>query len=771
MQNNTVYTFTINGNYTQGVKGMTDATKDFVKKGKEAQSFVTSFASKLAVFDLASNYVEKLSNTINGLSQSGIRLDSQMHDLSAVAGVTGDGLKQIEKYARASAKAFGTDAGTAVEGYKLLLSQLSPELGKYPEALQAMGKSIQTTSKLMGNDGVAAAEVLTTAMNQYGVSLEDPMQASREMARMMNVMAAAGQAGSAELPAIKVALEQCGMAAKAAGVSFEETNAAIQVLDKAGKKGSEGGVALRNTLSVLSQGRFLPKDTIKELKAAGVNVLALGDKSKSLQERLTMLKPIMNDAALFGKLFGRENANAARALVQGTDALGSFTEAVTGTQSAEEQAAIVMDSFAEKQARAQQKIEDIKISLFEATNGLTFYAGKFTDVLVPVSQMIPLVSGLAKGIEWVKSLKWAAGLTNIAKWGRQAAISIALMNSQEAINNGLSLGFVGNIGRVVVQMVRLATVGVAQALKGLGALALSFITTGSASVGFAATASASFTAFRVAATAACRSISIAIMNIPIVGWIAAGIAAVIALVTTLWNNCEGFRVMLYGVWEVVKAGAAEVWGFIKPIGVTVWGWVKSFASYVVSIPMRIYNTILSVWGKIRSVLSTAYKWLSNSVFKPVVDFFKNLWTNTVKPCLDKIVGLLAKVFNPIIELWNSLTGKVVATCKVGAAKGHASWERDHPQEKKPKQKPKKPKDPQNNPVVPEPPTPDPTAGTLSGGSGSSSESKIRNINIHVDKLIDTFTIHTTNLHESAERVKEAVGQALLSALNDVNLAY
>ena len=50
------------------------------------------------------------------------------------------------------------------------------------------------------------------------------------------------------------------MAAKAAGVSFAETNAAIQVLDKAGKKGSEGGVALRNVMSTLAQGRFLPKD-------------------------------------------------------------------------------------------------------------------------------------------------------------------------------------------------------------------------------------------------------------------------------------------------------------------------------------------------------------------------------------------------------------------------------------------------------------------------------------------------------------------------------
>ncbi len=95
---------------------------------------------------------------------------------------------------------------------------------------------------------MAAAQVLTTAMNQYGVSMENPTAAAGEMARMMNVMAAAGQAGWAKITAISAALQQCGMAAKAANVSFEETNAAIQVLDKAGKKASEGGVALRNVV-------------------------------------------------------------------------------------------------------------------------------------------------------------------------------------------------------------------------------------------------------------------------------------------------------------------------------------------------------------------------------------------------------------------------------------------------------------------------------------------------------------------------------------------
>lgn len=230
------YQFNVGGNFTATMDGMAESTGRFNAAVEGTHGWLGKLGQTLAVWDLASNYVSKFNDTLTGLSSSGVSLDRQMHDLSAVVGVVGDDLKQIEGYPRNSAKAFGIDASQAVESYKLLLSQLSPELGKYPDALQAMGNSVATTSKLMGGDGVAAAEVLTTAMNQYGVSLDDPIKASEEMARMMNVMAAAGQAGSAELPAIKVALQQCGMTAKAANVSFEETNAAIQVLDKAGRK-------------------------------------------------------------------------------------------------------------------------------------------------------------------------------------------------------------------------------------------------------------------------------------------------------------------------------------------------------------------------------------------------------------------------------------------------------------------------------------------------------------------------------------------------------
>ena len=145
------YIFNIGGNYSATIEGMSAATGEFQAKVNGAQSCISKLGSVLATIDLVKNAIDGLNQATETFSVSGIKLDSQMHDLSAVAGVTGETLQQIEGFARDSAKAFGTDASVAVEGYKLLLSQLSPELGKYPEVLRSMGDNIQTTAKLMGD--------------------------------------------------------------------------------------------------------------------------------------------------------------------------------------------------------------------------------------------------------------------------------------------------------------------------------------------------------------------------------------------------------------------------------------------------------------------------------------------------------------------------------------------------------------------------------------------------------------------------------------------
>lgn len=712
------YIFNVGGNYTAVINGMTEATGDFEAKVQSAQNWTGKLTTTLAGIDLVRNAVENMGNAFNSIGASGITLDSQMHDLSAVAGVTGDSLKQIEGYARESAKAFGTDASVAVEGYKLLLSQLSPELGKYPEALRAMGDSIQTTSKLMGGDGVAAAEVLTTAMNQYGVSLADPAEASRKMAEMMNVMAAAGQEGSAELPAIKVALEQCGMAAKAANVSFEETNAAIQVLDKAGKKGSEGGVALRNTLAILGQGRFLPKQTQEELAAAGVDVLKLADTSLGLKERLDMLKPVMGDAALFSKLFGMENANAARALVQGSEELGRLTEAISGTSSAEAQAAIVMDSYAERQARVNQKIEDMKISVFQATGDLTLWASTLTNALVPVSQLMPLLVGVGKGMLWVKDLKWASMWSGIRHYITAARIQMAFMNHELKTGQFVSNGFMVNIGRATLAVLRFATVGIFNALKGLGALVLSLITGGTAHATFAGIASASFGAFAATAKAACRAVSVAIMNIPIIGWIAAAIAALIAVGAYFWNTSTKFRAVLKGLWASFK---------------TVFTGIGELAK----------NTFGAIGDLIKAAFSLDGKGIDTALAK-------------LKKGFSDYGSEVGKAFNEAYD------AEMAASKKKESAKNTKG-------QKAGSDGPAAP-----GVEVPVVPTPDPTAGTLfdAGGTKAAGDKggTIRNITVSIDKLVERFEIHTTNLQGDLSKVKDMVGEALLSAVNDVNLA-
>ena len=707
------YIFNIGGNYSATINGMTEATGDFTAKVESANNWVGKLSSTLAVVDLARNAFEQIDSAVKTFNASGIALDSQMHDLSAVAGVVGEDLKKIEGYARESAKAFGTDAGVAVEGYKLLLSQLSPELGKFPEALQAMGNCIQVTSKLMGNDGVAAAEVLTTAMNQYGVSLDDPMEASRKMAEMMNIMAAAGKEGSAELPAQKAALEQCGMASKAANVAFAETAAAIQVLDKAGKKGSEGGVALRNTLAILGQGRFLPKQTQEELAAAGIDVLKLADTSLSLKDRLEMLKPILNDAALFSKLFGMENANAARALVQGSDELGRLTTAITGTASAEEQAAIVMDSYAERQARVNQKIEDFKISLFQMTGDFGIWVGAAMGILTPLAQITPLLLAMGKMMSWIKGLQWASMWSSIKGFLYASRIQMMMMNRELVTGQFASNGFLINITRATLAVVRFATVGILQALKGLGAFVLSLVTGGTASATFAGIASTSFAAFKTAAVTACRAVGVAIKSIPVIGWIIAVISAIAALFAYFWNTSAKFRGVIKGIGAFFVAIFKGMWEVAKEV--------------LGGIANAIWKCVTFQWDEVGEQLSR------------IGNAFSNYGKEAARAFSDAYNAEVNKEKTPAEE-----KDAVIAELTE-----------------------------ETSTVVPPPTTvtPDPTAGTLGNvGGAASGSSQIKNVTVNIEKLVERFEIHTTNLQGDIARVKDMVSEALLSALNDVNLA-
>lgn len=727
------YAFNISGNCNAVVAEISGGVENLQRNLRATTSLWDTFEGKILALNQFTQYVGNLSQTLNETLAPGAALNASLADLQAISGATGRELETVERFARSTAREFGVSASGAVESYKLLLSQLSPELTKNTAALDAMGRNVAILSKTMGGDTTAAAEVLTTAMNQYGVSLEDPMEASRQMADMMNIMAAAGREGSAELPTIKVALEQCGMAAKAAGVSFAETNAAIQVLDKAGKKGSEGGVALRNVMSTLAQGRFLPKDVREELAAAGISVNDLTDKSKSLAERLQVLKPVMADDALFSKLFGKENSAAAMALVQGIPKVEQWTAAISGTNTAVEQSKVIMETYNERLARVQAKFDDIKISIFNSCGDLGIWTQVVVGALVPLSQLVPLIYGAAKAVIFLRSVNFKGAFTGVVSSIRNVVAGLMMQNIAITASGGYWL------------------------------------------------------AFKVLAQNVCRSIGVAIMNIPIVGWIAAAIAAVIAIIQQLWDKCYGFRVAVFTAWEGIKALFSALWDWLSGLWqrisaffVGLWNGIKSMAQKVANVFMAVVNKIRSFIAAIRNfvvkVVNAVVEKVS-AICKPLVTAFKNV-ANAIKGFFGKIIDWVRDKFyaliNWFIDKYNWIASKLNfdKIARLGREAADRSWAADHPEQ--PDDDSSGGGNGSSDPVG--------NGGGLGGGSpignalgsvgGSASKEtdRVKNINITIDHLIDKFTITTNNLSESKERIKDAVAEALLSAVNDANYA-
>ncbi|NJM13968.1 MAG: phage tail tape measure protein [Bacteroidales bacterium] len=212
--------------------GMNSIQQNFVR----TTEYMERLGDRMFKINALSQGFSNFSQSFQEATRPGMEFQSAMADLQAITGVTGKTLDELQTKARATAKTFGFEGAKSVESYKLLLSQLTPELAKQPAALDAMSRNVALLSKTMGGDTTAATEVLTTAMNQYQVSMEDPIRASQVMTEMMNIMAAGAKEGSAELPAIKAALEQSGMAAKTFNVPLPKPLQQLKCSTRQGKR-------------------------------------------------------------------------------------------------------------------------------------------------------------------------------------------------------------------------------------------------------------------------------------------------------------------------------------------------------------------------------------------------------------------------------------------------------------------------------------------------------------------------------------------------------
>ena len=357
--------------------------------------------------------VDNIRDSFNDAIEPGIRFETAVAEMSGITNMEGKELDALADKARNTAKVFGVDAANAMGVYKDLLSKITPELKKAPDALEIMSNNVMTLSKTMQNDVPGASAAMSTAMNQYKVSLDDPMKAAQTMTDYMNIMAAGTVEGSAEIKEVAEALKQTGSVAKTFGVEFAETNAVIQLLDKSGKKGSEGGIALRNTIVKL---QAPTTDAVKQLKAAGVSIETMQNQSLSLTDRLRAPTPVMHNATIMSALFGGENLASAMALIDGVDQIDTWTEAIQGSTSAVDMAGKQMDTYAEKQKRMQAFIDDLKISFFEFVEPIApvlEVLGVLVGALVTLGTVAWSIGQIMTLVSIKSSIAWLAGMAKM----------------------------------------------------------------------------------------------------------------------------------------------------------------------------------------------------------------------------------------------------------------------------------------------------------------------------------------------------------------------
>ena len=386
------------------------------EKGSQAFDAIDKSIRNIELTSLIQQ-VQMVGETLGQLAAPAVDFDQSMADLSAITGSVGEELEDLKQTAREVGKASGLGASESARAFAILAGQIDVPI----ESLKVLQRETITLAQAGALPLEDAANAVAGTINQFG------MEAS-EASRVVNVLAAGSRAGGAEVVDLSESFKVAGAAANAAGVSIEETAGALEVLAQNNTKGAEAGTAMRNML-VAMQARL------------GIDISQTGFVGglRIIQEELNKMQSPVERTTFLAKAFGRENMVAAQFLLSNADAVEEMTTAVTGTNSAMEQAEIRNDTWAHKMEVARAKIDDVLISMTSLSGSLLPMAGIIGEQVSKFSGLIPLVSSASKMLQGF-SVK--AVIATISQKGLNAALTANPIGAVVAAISALVAGVI-----------------------------------------------------------------------------------------------------------------------------------------------------------------------------------------------------------------------------------------------------------------------------------------------------------------------------------------
>lgn len=289
--------------------------RGFAATSKGVFSGLTTFTSYAAAF-------VGISTSIHSAVTANMEFEKSLSSLRSLTGVSAQELN----YFRTEAIRMGMDstqsASQMVDAFKLIGSQM-PELLKNKTALTQTAEAAVVLAEAAELDVPTATKALTGALNQMGAS-------SSEAANYINILAAASQQGSADIPYLNRAIENAGGAASSTGVKFNELVAIIEAIAPKITDAASAGTNLRNIFLTLES------SADQNLRPSVVG----------LSTAIDNLSKMNLDAVQLTKMFGKESVTAAIAILQEKDAFDELSQSIKDTNTAYDQAAINNDNLA-----------------------------------------------------------------------------------------------------------------------------------------------------------------------------------------------------------------------------------------------------------------------------------------------------------------------------------------------------------------------------------------------------------------------------------------
>ena len=574
-----------------------------------------------------STLTKTVTTPVLGLGTAAVKVtsdfESAMSKVSAISGATGGDLDALNKKAQEMGAKTKFSATESAEAF----TYMAMAGWKTEDMLNGID-GIMSLAAADGLDLATTSDIVTDALTAFGLSASDS-------GHFADVLAKASSNANTNVSMLGESFKYAAPVAGALGYSAEDTAIALGLMANAGIKGSQGGTALRGSLTRLIK----PTDEAAVLmEQYGLSMTNADGSMKSLGEVMNMLRDKLGglteaeQAQVAAQIFGQEAMSGMLAIINASDSdYAKLTDAIYDADGAAQQMADTM-------------LDNLSGQLTLLKSALEGLAIQFGEILMPyIKQFVTWLQNLTQKLQELTPEQ----KEQIVKW---AAIAAA-------------------IGPVLMVLGKLtSSVG-------------SIITTFGKIPGALVKAKSAFTAV---------SAAIGGISAPVVAVVAV-IGVLIAAFANLWKTNEEFRNKMTAIWDGIKSkfesfaqgivDRLNALGFdFENFGEVVKAIWDGFCSLLAPIFEGVFNQISVILGSVLDALTGIFDvfigiftgnwdqaWQGvKEIFGAVWDLIKGTfesWAMAFKGIADTVLGWFGTTWDEtwanikqfFVDTWNGIT--------------------------------------------------------------------------------------------------------------------